>query len=206
MRPRFSRRLVALSLLLLPLSARAQSPTFAPATLDSLYQSGIPFGAFLDAAERRVDRWQVNAAKGPLREDQLQRVRALQGTWYLLAVAVDGCSDSVSTIPFLSHLADASDRISMRIISPDAGRSIMEARPTPDGRAATPTVLILNAGFEEVGAFIERPAVLQEWALGEGADLSSEEFSRRKFAWYDEDAGRQTVDTVLSLMESAATR
>lgn len=200
---RFSLLLVGF-LLLLPLSVRAQAPSFAPAALDSLYQSGIPFGAFLDAAERRVDRWQANATKGPLSEDQLERVHALAGRWYLLAVAVDGCSDSVSTIPFLSHLAEASENISMRIVSPEAGRSIMEARRTPDGRAATPTVLVLNTDFEEVGAFIERPAALQEWALGEGSDLSSEEFSRRKFAWYDEDAGRQTVEAVLSIMEGAA--
>ena len=190
--------------LLLPLDLRAQSPVFAPATLDSLYQSGIPFGTFLDAAERRLDRWQANAQKGPLPDDLLQRIGEVEGTWYLLAVAVDGCSDSVSTIPFLSHLDAASDHISMRIISPEAGRFIMEARPTPDGRASTPTVLVLNASFEEVGAFIERPAVLQDWALGEGAGLSSEEFGRQKFAWYDRDAGRQTVETVLELMQQAS--
>jgi hypothetical protein len=69
---------------------------------------------------------------------------------------------------------------------------------------ATPTVLVLNASFEEVGAFIERPAALQEWALGEGADLSSNEFGRQKFAWYDADAGRQTVEAVLSILERAA--
>ncbi|MDA0378066.1 MAG: thioredoxin family protein [Bacteroidetes bacterium] len=184
--------------------ARAQDPVFEPARLDSLYQSGVPFGTFLKAAERRVERWQANTAKEGLTEGQRQRIEALQGTWYLLAVAVDGCSDSVSTIPFLSHLAGASEHISMRIIAPDTGRFIMEGRPTPDGRAATPTVLVLNAEFEEVGAFIERPAALQEWALSEGADLSSNEFSRQKFAWYDEDAGRQTVEAVLSIMERAA--
>lgn len=184
--------------------ARAQDPVFEPAILDSLYQSGVPFGTFLQAAERRVERWQSNAATEGLTEDQRQRIQALPGTWYLLAVAVDGCSDSVSTIPFLSHLTSASEHLSMRIIAPDAGRFIMEGRPTPDGRAATPTVLVLNAEFEEVGAFIERPAALQEWALGEGADLSSNEFSRQKFAWYDADAGRQTVEAVLAILELAA--
>lgn len=197
-------KLLFLFLFVVILPARAQDPVFEPARLDSLYQGGVPFGTFLEAAERRVDRWQANAAKDGLTEDQRQRILAIPGTWYLLAVAVDGCSDSVSTIPFLSHLTGASDRISMRIVTPEAGRFIMEGRPTPDGRAATPTVLVLNAAFEEVGAFIERPAALQEWALGEGADLSSNEFGRQKFAWYDADAGRQTVEAVLSILERAA--
>ena len=188
------------------IEVRAQDEAFAPEVLDSLYQTGLPFGTFLDQAERRVERWQNNAAADSLSSDLQERVEALSGTWHLLAVAIDGCSDSVSTIPYLSHMTAATDHIDMRIILPEAGRFIMEARRTPDGRAATPTVLVLDEQFREVGVYIERPAALQEWALGEGADLSSRDFGRQKFAWYDADAGRQTVEAILDILEGDSGR
>ena len=184
--------------------ARQTPEVFEPAVLDSLYQSGIEFGIFLDHAERRKERWNSNFSSGTLSDALQSRAAQVSGTWYLLAVAVDGCSDSVSTIPYLAHLVAATDAISMRIIDPDAGRTLMEARRTPDDRAATPTVLVLDADFNEVGAFIERPAALQEWALGDGASLSSPDFSKEKFAWYDADAGQSTIAAVLDIIDQAA--
>lgn len=183
--------------------ARQTPPVFEPAVLDSLYQTGIEFGIFLDRAERRKERWNNNFDSGALNEVLRKRAEQVSGTWYLLAVAIDGCSDSVSTIPYLAHLAAASGAVSMRIIDPDAGRALMEARRTPDDRAATPTVLVLDADFNEVGAFIERPAALQDWALGDGASLASPDFAREKFAWYDADAGQSTVSAVLDIIDDA---
>lgn len=202
---RFIPALLVLFLAFLPARAQGQSPldrTTDPAWLDSLYHTGIEFGQFLDDAEARRDRWVNNFGDGTLNADFSERVQGLSGTWYLLAVAIDGCSDSVSTIPFLAHLAGNSGHVSMRVVDPDAGRAIMEAHRTPDGRAATPTVLVLNENFEPVGAFIERPDELQEWAQGDGSELSRGDFSREKFAWYDADAGRQTIAAVLDIIDS----
>lgn len=201
----FNIALLFLCVSVIPAQAQNSSEldrTTDPAWLDSLYHTGIEFGQFLDEADARRDRWVNNFGDGSLHADLAQRVSNLSGTWYLLAVAIDGCSDSVSTIPFLAHLSGASRHVNMRVVDPDAGRAIMEAHRTPDGRAATPTVLVLNERFEPVGAFIERPDELQEWAQGEGADLSRGAFAEQKFAWYDEDAGRQTISAVLDIMEA----
>ena len=178
----------------------------APATESpshqALYDSGIEFGLFLDQAERRRETWLGNFDKGGVSPALQQRLDALHGSFYLIAVAVDGCSDSVNTIPYLAHLVGATDSISMRVVSPDAGRHIMEAHKTVDGRAATPTVLILDADFNEIGVFIERPTELQNWAQGEGKDLGSGEFMKAKFAWYDEDLGQQTMSEVVDQIEA----
>ena len=169
---------------------------------EALYQSGIEFGVFLDQTEKRKDMWHGNFEKGQVSEALQKRADALHGTFYLIAVAVDGCSDSVNTIPYLAHLDQASDHISMRVVSPEAGKHIMEAHRTEDGRAATPTVLLLDEAFTEIGVFIERPKDLQDWAQGEGKSLSSNEFMKAKFAWYDEDLGNQTMSEVLDQLEA----
>lgn len=172
----------------------------------TLYESGRPFGIFLDDVEQRRQRWLDNFEKGLVPEDLLERAQNIGGVWYLLAVTVDRCSDSVNTIPYLPHLVNAVEGFEMRIILPEPGKHIMEAHLTPDGRPSTPTVLILNENFEEVGAFIERPEELQKWALGEGRKLNSAAFLEAKFAWYDDDLGRQTMQAVLDIIETASAR
>ncbi len=107
--------------------------TSDPVWLDSLYQSGTAFGQFLDEAQARRERWVSNYGDGTPDDAWTARADRLTGSWYLLAVAIDGCSDSVSTIPYLAHLANYSDQISMRIVLPESGRPIMEAHRTNDG-------------------------------------------------------------------------
>ncbi|MEQ9104785.1 MAG: thioredoxin family protein [Rhodothermales bacterium] len=171
----------------------------------ALYESGTPVEIFMGQAKARRALWERNQNYGEIPDALLEsaraHVRTVQGPTYLLAVAVDACSDSVNTIPYLARLAAAVDGLELRIIPPDAGREIMEAHRTPDGRAATPTVVVLDADFNEIGVFIERPAPLQEWALTAGADLDSGTFVKEKGAWYDEDAGRTTIEEVLAIME-----
>lgn len=204
---------ILMILFLLPCLAWAQSGetpsaeldrTSDPVWLDSLYHAGTAFGQFLEDADARRERWVDNFGDGSPDEAWTARADGISGTWYLLAVGIAGCSDSVSTIPYLAHLAGYSSHIDLRIVHPDSGRSIMEAHRTADGRAATPTILVLNEDFEPVGVFIERPAGLKEWVETEGADLPSREFVREKFAWYEADGGRETVATILDIIESAS--
>ena len=172
--------------------------------LRALYRSGIPYRLFLEQAERRVDLWRENtdAAEG-IDAALVARARAVGGTWHVLAVAIDSCSDSVSTLPYLAALADRVDGLDLRIVDPTAGRAVMEAHPTPDGRAATPTMLLLDASYDDVGCFIERPPALQRW-IAERPGLSGQELYEGKMAWYAQDAGDDTVRAFVEMMEAAA--
>ena len=172
--------------------------------LERLYRSGIEFPEFYAAAERRRELWEAHYERGEVDPAMVERVRALGGTWRILAVAEAACSDSVNTIPFLALLVERAPNVEMRIVRSDAGREVMERHPTPDGRAATPTLLVLDADFEEAGCWIERPSELQEWAMGEGSGLGSRQFLGRKMDWYEEDAGVSTVRELVELLEAAA--
>jgi hypothetical protein len=119
-------------------------------------------------------------------------------------VAVDGCSDSVNTIPYLARLASQLIGVEMRIVGSDVGRAIMDAHKTPDGRGATPTVLLLDANYQERGCFIERPRELQSWILDQKGKLSDNEVFDRKMRWYDDDKGDKTLRDFVDVMERAA--
>ncbi len=170
-----------------------------------LYAGGQTFDAFLADAVRRKELWDGNwEASAQIDAEVIARARAVGGNWHILAVAIDSCSDSVNTIPYLARLAAMVEGVELRVIDPETGRGIMEAHPTPDGRPSTPTVLLLDADFEKKGCFIERPTPLQTRILENPEGLSSSEIYQWKMGWYEEDSGAETVREFVEIMEAAA--
>lgn len=171
--------------------------------LEALWAEARPFTAFLAAADRRKAMWDTHYGEGRVDADHVARVAAVPGSWRILAVAEDACSDSVNTIPYLALLAERADNVEIRVIDSRAGRALMEAHRTPDGRAATPTVLLLDDDGSLAGCWVERPARLQEWALESRPGLSDREFVSQKQDWYDADGGTSTVSEVVAVLEAA---
>jgi len=174
-------------------------------SLRELYREGRSYTDFLARATRRTELWHENTTKAAsIDMDLVSRARAVGGTWRFLAVAVDSCSDSVSTIPYLAQLVALVPGLDMRVVDSTVGRSIMEGHPTSDGRASTPTILLLDHDFEEVGCFIERPPRLKTWFLANDGTLSADELYEQKMEWYAGDAGQNTIEAFIVMLEAAA--
>ena len=124
--------------------------------------------------------------------------------WRLLVVADDWCADSAHTVPYVARLAEALDALELRVVVSNVGRAVMHAHPTPDGRAASPTIVLLDADFEERGCFVEGPPELQRWYLENPEDLPRSDLLEEKYARYDADAGRSTLEEVVRVLEAAA--
>ena len=202
--------MVAATLSVLALSASSPcAPENAPVdpggdtVWETLYRSGVTFAEFIRVADDRRERWERNYGEGTVAPALVTRATAVVGTWRLLVIAEDWCSDSVSTIPYLARLAERVPDLDLRIIDSDVGRELMERHRTPDGRAATPTVFLLDDTYELAGCWVERPSELQRWALGAGAELGERAFVREKMGWYENDGGSSTVEDIVGLMEAA---
>jgi len=182
----------ALALLL----ALAWPPSRAP-DYAAVYAKGMPFAQFLESAEELKDEWQDNFANAKVDDPSLARARALKAQWRLLVVAEDWCHDSVATVPYLARLAEASpETIALRIVRKSDGEAVMGAHRTPDGRQATPTIVVLDADGAARGAIAERPTAL--WAF------SKEHWKRdERRRWYADDQGRHAIAEVLDIIESA---
>lgn len=172
-------------------------------TLEALYASGQTFARFLVAAESRRRQWERNWNDAIVAPEVLAQARSLKRRWRLLVIAVDGCSDSVNTIPYLARLEASAPSISMRIVHSSVAQAQMESHRTPDGRPATPTVLVLDEAGNEAGCWIERPALLQQLAIDLRAAGRIEEFQRDKQGWYDKDAGASTIREVVETLAAA---
>lgn len=183
-------------------------PAFVPLARDSalvaLYESGQDFATFHANARARRAMWDKNWTDGRVPEDVLAQARAIGGRWRLLVVAVDGCSDSVNTVPYVARLVELVPSIEMRIVLPGPGRAVQESHRTPDGRAATPTFVLIDAEGNDAGCWVERPAVLQESFLKAKAESGIEAWADAKQGWYDTDAGVSTLREIVGMIAAAA--
>ncbi|MBK8647211.1 MAG: thioredoxin family protein [Gemmatimonadetes bacterium] len=172
-------------------------------TYRRLFEGGATMETFLGAAKARKEQWAANYARGAVADAVLARARSAPGPWKLLVVAVDGCSDSVNTVPYIARLAEQVMGVELRIVDNIVGRAVMDAHRTPDGRGATPTVILLDANYQERGCFIERPAELRDWILGSKGNKADKEIFDHKMSWYDEDKGTKTVSEIAEMIEAA---
>jgi hypothetical protein len=168
----------------------------------AFYNRGITFAEFLDRARARRDEWRQRYNDATVTPDLVTRMRALPERRLILAVAEDWCSDSVNTVPYVARLVDgAPERLSLRIIDSHAGGPVMNAHLTPDGRAATPTIVVLREDGEVLGSWVERPSTAQSWFLEQRKTVKHDPLHERLMNWYAEDAGRTTLAEMAALLE-----
>lgn len=182
-------------------------PAAAAAIPDSTYRrlfdGGVTMDAFLAKARARKEQWASNYARGAVADAVLARARSAPGPWKLLVVAVDGCSDSVNTVPYIARLTEQVMGLELRIIDNGVGRIVTDAHRTPDGRGATPTVILLDANYRERGCWIERPTELRDWILANKGTLADNAVLDRKMKWYEDDKGAKTLIDIAAMIEAA---
>lgn len=173
-------------------------------SLLALYQGGKTWEEFFVAARARRETWKDNYDRGAPASDLVERAKVVPGQWQILAVAEDWCGDSANTVPYLVRLVEQVPNLGLKIVNSTTGRWVMERHKTPDGRAATPTIVLLDADGNERGCFVERPALLRAWVAEHKPKLSDGAFQEGKMGWYREDRGRATVTEMVELIEKAA--
>lgn len=184
------------ALMLALLTLAPQVPDYA-----ALYERGVTFDAFLERATERRETWRANVAAATVPGDIAARARALGHTWRILAIAEARCSDSAAALPYIDRLAAAAPgKLSFRIIDSRAGRAVMEAHRTPDGRAATPTLVFIRDDGE-VRVWVERPAPLVAWIAEQKKENPRVDVLSGKTKWYADDAGRTTLAEIVTLLE-----
>ena len=175
----------------------AQAPDYG-----ALWDKATPFDQYLQGVRARQEAWRSRFANAAVDADLLNEARSLPGKRRILAVAEDRCSDSAWAIPYIAKLAAAvPERLEVRVISRKEGGRIQSDNLTPDGRIATPTVLVLDEMNRPLGAWVERPSELQKWFIENKATMDTDVLHDKMDAWYTADAGKSTLREVLALMK-----
>lgn len=168
----------------------------------ALFDRGMAFETFLARAAAQRDLWVARAATADVPPDLRDRLRHAATGLQFLVVAEDWCIDSANTLPYVARLA-AEARVPMRVVDREAGRAVMEAHRTADGRVATPLVVLLRHD-RDAGAWVERPVPLQDTfrAMTQSAG-AARAFADRQ-TWYDRDSGRTALLEIVRLAEGTS--
>ena len=171
-------------------------PLPADSSYRSLYEQGITFADFVVAATARKEQWEGNYAMKVAPDALVTRATAAGSGWKLLVITIPSCGDSVNSVPYFASFLDKVPGIEMRLINNVVGKAVQEAHRTPDGRAATPTVILLDDQFNERGCWVERPVPLL-------AAMKEPNFGSRQ-DWYDKDRGASSLEEIVQMIEAAA--
>lgn len=187
--------MLVLALLLAWLPGQSAAPA---ADLNALFNQGVEWRPWFDDIRTQQNTWRQVASQVSPPNVLVDRLKAAGANLKLLVVAEANCSDSMQSVPHIAALADRAG-VPLRIVGKDAAAAAIERHRTPDGRTATPTVILLRDG-KDAGAWVERPEALQTWFIA-NAGLSRAERLERKTAWYQWDRGGATLAEIVALAE-----
>jgi len=201
---RISAALAGILFLLMPAlpTFAADEPDQAIASSDpvALYSRGVPWDKFLASARVQRETWLKNAGRD-VPPGLVDRFRQAGKGLRLLVITADWCPDSLHSVPYIAKLASGAG-VELRVVDFRTGKAVMDTHRTPDGRASTPTVILLR-GDQEVAAWVERPASIQWWYLDMADKLSEEERLERKMSWYDWNRGSDALTELVVLAEQS---
>jgi hypothetical protein len=189
--------------LLLLLSGFRPAPDvrIAPA---ALFDRGLTWEQFLSSVTVQRELWLKNAAAATIPPGLSERLTRVSQGLRLVIVAEDSCTDSVNTVPYIARLA-SSAHVDVRVIGRALGEPLMKRHLAPGGRTATPVVVFVRNG-RDVGAWVERPAVLQKLFLSISANPDNGRRLAQRQSWYDLDRGRTTLKELVALAERTVVR
>ena len=185
-------------LLTLVLTFLAAPVTPAQGDLNALFNQGQEWAPWLASVNTQRTTWETVVKQANPPEAMVERLKAAGAGLKLLLVAEAACSDSMQSVPHIAALA-ARAGIELRIVGKDAATTAIDGHRTPDGRTATPTLIMIRDG-KDAGAWVERPAALQTWFLAT-AQLSRQDRLARKTSWYQWDRGDSTLAEIVALAE-----
>ncbi len=174
------------------------------ADVTPFWARAIPWQTFLDGVTVNGEQWRRNWSRAEAPPDLAARLRRSADGLSLLIVAEDWCPDSVNTVPYIVKLASAAG-VEVRMLNRAAGAALMDRHPAFDGRRVTPVVVVIRRG-QDAGAWVERPAVLQDLFRSMADDPAKARRFGERQAWYDTDAGRTTDLEIVDVVERGGVR
>jgi hypothetical protein len=148
----------------------------------------------------RMDRHDKYAELNPELESVLKYLKRK----FIWVVLVEGwCGDVAQNLPIINKMAEATDKIELKLILRDENLDIMEQFLT-DGRSRSiPKLVCLDADSQEVlGTWGPRPDTAQQMAkdLKYMNDLSLKEGVERLHKWYADDKNEEIQEEFLTLI------
>lgn len=124
-----------------------------------------------------------------LYDQLLQKLQKVEDVWIWLVITETWCGDAAQNLPALAHMAEATDRIEMKIIFRDEYPEIMDRFTTNGARSIPKLVCVRKKDGQILGSWGPRPAKMQQMVLEykKNPETTYEVFSEKLQRVYLED-------------------
>lgn len=125
---------------------------------EELFKSGVSFQDFYDSAQARYRNYANHAiSRNQELEKELEKVGWITDKTRILAIAENWCIDSVINLPVIDWLEKHNKNIELRILD-----TVRYGAAHPEDKVLTPTLIILDDNYDEVGRWIQYPQVIKQ--------------------------------------------
>jgi len=118
--------------------------------LPERFAAGATFQQLLARDKDNSEMWKAMYKRASLDEDAVRRAKNIEHRFHFLVLNEDWCGDSVNILPYVARLAEATDKIEMRILGRDSNPDLMDRHLTGKARSI-PIVIVYDGAFREKG-------------------------------------------------------
>ncbi len=134
------------------------------------FAQGMTWSEYKAQMTRNLDRAEENERSVTLSDDDVAFFAALPAPIHALVITEDWCGDAIANVPVLARLAEESGKLDMRLFLRDQNLDLIDQYLKEGKYRSIPVFVFFDGEFNELGHFIERPAVmtgLMQQAMGE---------------------------------------
>lgn len=146
---------------------------------------------------KRMQRWDKTYQPSKEILDALKNIKQKQIWWVITEL---WCGDSAQILPIIAKIANASDKIDLRIILRDNHLEIMDQYLTNGGRSIPKLIAINAENNKEIFTWGPRPMEAQKIvdSIKKDTSKSQEDMINALYAWYPKDKGKSTEKELLN--------
>lgn len=134
------------------------------------FEQGMTYAEYKAQMTRNRERLEENEHTLQLAADDAAFFADLPQRLNVLVLAEDWCGDVINNLPVLAKLAEAGDRLNLRIFLRDQNLDLMDQYLKEGKHRSIPVFAFFDAELRPLGHFIERPdsiTVQQQAAMAE---------------------------------------
>ena len=125
------------------------------------FAKALTYEEYKAAMTRNRDRFEENERTNVIAAADVAHFAALP-PMRAVVLTEDWCSDAVAALPLLAELAKRSGTIDLRVLYRDQNLDLMDAHLKRGQFRAIPTVILYDSEWNEIGAWLEKPTLIEE--------------------------------------------
>jgi hypothetical protein len=134
-----------------------------------------------------------------------EKLRNLKKEHILLVISEGWCGDAAQLVPIMNKMAEASDKLELKIVLRDENDELMDQYLTNGARSIPKLILVEKETGVVRGSWGPRPAaatqLVKEFKEKHGAFTAEAKTELQK--WYLQDKGLSTMEEIALLLETA---